>query len=58
MEAFIYAKFHLDVTTRMFAIQKISIRHYNMSLTMMTTTNTGKIQKLSGKKREESVEAI
>ena len=29
-----------------------------MSLTMKTTTNTGKIQKFSRKVRDESVEAI
>ena len=41
----------------MFVIQKASIRNYNKSLTMKTTTNTVKIQKFSGKVRE-IVEAI
>ena len=36
----------LDVMPRMFVIQKLLIRPYNMSLTMKATSNTGKIQKL------------
>ena len=48
----------LDVTTRLFVIQKLPIIHYNLLLTMKTTTNTGKIQKSTGKVGEESVEAI
>ena len=38
--------------------QKSSVRHYNVSLSMKTTTNTGKTQKFSGQMREESVEVI
>ena len=59
MEGIQYAKFCLDdVKTRIFVIKKLSIRHNNMSLTMKTTTSTGKIQKYSRKVREESVDAI
>ena len=58
MEAIKYARLCLDVTTGMIIFQKLSINHYNMSLTMKTTTNTGKIRKFDGKVREESVEAI
>ena len=49
----------LDETMRMLFIHKSSIRRDDKSLTMKTpTTNTGKIQKLSRKVREENVEAI
>ena len=34
------------------------MRHHNKSMTIETTTNTGKNQKLSRQVREESVEAI
>ena len=37
---------------------KSSIRHYNKSMTMKTTTNTGKNQIFRRKVREGSVEAI
>ena len=46
MEGIQYAKFCLDdVKTRILVNKKLAIRHYNMSLTMKTTTSTGKIQK-------------
>ena len=59
MEAKKYAKLVLERTTTKFfiVIHKLSIRHYNKSLTMKTTKNTGKIQKFSRKVREEIVEA-
>ena len=45
-------------TARMLVIQTLSIIHYNKSLTMETTPNTGEVQKFSGKVREKIVEAI
>ena len=43
---------------RFFFIHKSSKRHYIELLSMKTVTKTGKIQKISGEVREESVEAI
>ena len=41
-----------------FSSKESSIRHYNKSLTMKTTTNTVKIHNFKRKVREESVGAI
>ena len=48
---------YLDGTTKLFAIHISPINHYNTSLTMKTTTNTGKNEKFSRKVPEESVES-
>ena len=66
-----HAKFFLDGNAVIFFVHKPSITHHNksygnekfnrnlqMSLTMKTTTNTGKIQIFGGKVREKSFEAI
>ena len=50
------AKILLDGTKTMFYYW-LSIRYYNKSLTMRTTTNTGKIQKFIRKAREENAGA-
>ena len=52
-EANKYAKLGLVGTTAIFVFHKLSIKHYNKSLTLKsTTTKTGKIQLFSRKVRE------